>query len=60
MRKCESCVFWDKEYDKLQQEWDDMLIEGEKERHHCIWYRSHIPPEIYYEGADCDKHIERS
>lgn len=54
MPQCDKCKFFDREYDKEMQQYDDVMKMGDRiVRHHCPMYDDHIPEEIYFEGKDC-------
>lgn len=54
MPQCEKCAFYNQEYDETLQEYDDTIIIGDdRERHHCTMYDDIIPPDVWYNGGDC-------
>lgn len=55
MALCDSCLFYNKEYDFSIQQFDDVpKIGNELETHFCPMYLEGIPNEIYYDNGDCE------
>lgn len=55
MAYCDICIFYDKQYDEFQQNYDDVITEGENQvLHHCPMYIDHIPNRIFYHNAECE------
>jgi len=53
MALCDSCIFYNKQYDELRQETIDTknLNGGE---HFCFMYQQEIPAAIWQHNADCE------
>ena len=58
MDQCKNCVFYDEEYDLMNQ--PDTIVEGKTvEKHFCIQYRNGILQDIVEDVTPCDFHIDK-
>ena len=55
MASCKNCKIYRKEYDEFRQEFDDEIVVNDTNppNHYCAMYDDNIPPDIFYNGADC-------
>lgn len=68
MKQCESCIFYDKEYDELLQSGDDVIVEGEdpyQEKHYCRGFNDGrdgglIDSEIVEDKVECKERIPKN
>ena len=60
MSQCKQCLFYDKEYDKLRQQWDDIIIVGQEDviKYYC-YVHSPIPQEILNDQTKCFSFVLR-
>ena len=57
MALCEKCLFYNKEYDDFNRDYDDTIIIGDSYKpHFCTQYFDGIPRSIFEENADCEFH----
>jgi hypothetical protein len=58
MALCDNCAFFDEQYDKFRQDYNDAVPLGSSvEQHFCPMYDDHIPNGIYYDGEDCEFYV---
>ena len=57
MKQCESCIFYDPQYDELREMWDD--VSSDTEKHFCHLHDGHIPADIVRDEKQCDIRIPR-
>ena len=52
MAYCDNCALWNSGYNKMRQERDDVIVEGEKpkERFFCPMYDDVIPDGVHENG----------
>ena len=61
MALCDSCTFYNAEYDNKLQIFDDVLkIDEKKQRHHCPMYDGKIPENIFYDNGECEFYIQKA
>lgn len=58
---CNNCLFYDKQYDDMRQEYDDIIVVGNNQplKHFCVQYEGGIPTDIFYGGSACKFFIEK-
>ena len=58
---CNNCLFYDKQYDDMRQEYDDVIVVGNDQppKHFCVQYEDGIPKDIFYGGNACKFFIEK-
>ena len=59
--QCKQCLFYDKEYDKLRQQWDDVIIIGQENmvKHYCNVFKP-IPQAIANGQTKCSAFIPKT
>ena len=52
MALCNSCEWYNKNYDELRSEYDDKAeeIKDKRNNHFCVAYDDNIPKKIWYEN----------
>ena len=61
MALCDTCNWYDKEYDEFRERYDDRIKDGgdQREKHHCPAYDNIIPPKIWYENGNCPYYVRK-
>lgn len=59
--KCESCIFYNLEYDEHRQKWDDALLDTAQEvqNHFCPLFDDPVDPEIINGKKPCKFYINK-
>ena len=62
MVQCNSCSFYDSEYDELKQKWDDVIFPGEEhsKKHYCRMFDNNIDEKIISDNKECKRRIEEN
>lgn len=55
MALCNSCEWYNKNYDELRSEYDDKAeeIKDKRNDHFCVAYDDNMPKKIWYENGNC-------
>lgn len=61
MAYCDTCAFWNEQYNELGQNGDDCIVIGDAglPPKYCPMYDDHIPPDITYNNAKCEWYMEK-
>lgn len=58
MALCDTCMFYNKQYDEFRQQYDDVIDGENREKHFCTMYDDNIPLDITYKNADCPHYLK--
>lgn len=53
MENCKNCILYDSEYDELRQSGNDVIKDGNAEKHYCRMWKDGIPNEIWDGKTKC-------
>lgn len=54
MALCDTCEWYNKQFDDFRNTYDDTIDDNDKrENHGCIMYEDFMPKKIWHENGDC-------